>query len=132
MHRAARSARATVYAPAVLRPNFYGALLGPGLLVALFGCGSSGSLHVTKVAVSTQKPSNLAFYLDVRDNGRPVAGLQEKNFTVYEDGKVVAPKKGKRALLDADVVSANFAIVQVDLSGPMADSEHLPDLAQTV
>jgi hypothetical protein len=89
-------------------------------------------LRVTKVAVSTQKPSNVALYLDVRDNGRPVAGLQEKDFKVYEDGKLIPAKKGKRALLDAEVTSANFAIIQVDLSGPIADSEHLPDLAQTV
>ena len=81
---------------------------------------------------STQKPSNLALYLDVRDNGRPVPGLQEKDFKVYEDGKLVPAKKGKRALLDAEVTSANFTIVQVDLSGPIADSEHLPDLAETV
>jgi hypothetical protein len=89
-------------------------------------------LRVTKVAVSKQQPGNLALYLDVRDNGRPVPGLQEKDFRVYEDGKLISPKKGKRALLDADVVSANFAIVQVDLSGPVADSEYLPELAQTV
>jgi hypothetical protein len=109
-----------------------GALVGPVLFAALVGCGSSGNLRVTKVAVSTQKPSNLALYLDVRDNGRPVPGLSEKDFKVYEDGKLVSPKKGKRALLDAEVVSANFTLVQVDLSGPIADSEHLPDLAATV
>ena len=109
-----------------------GALLATGFLAALVGCGSSGSLHVTKVAVSTQKPGNIALYLDVRDGGRPVPGLQEKDFRVYEDGKLIPAKKGKRALLDADVVSANFALVQVDLSGPIADSEHLPELAETV
>jgi len=120
-----------VYAPAVPAKKV-GALLGPGLLAALLGCGGSGAVHVTKLSVSTQKPSNLAFYLDVKENGRPVPGLQEKDFKVFEDGKLVPPKKGKRALLDADVTSANFAIIQVDLSGPMADSEHLPDLADTV
>ena len=113
-------------------PKSIGTLVGPVLFAALVGCGNSGTLRVTKVAVSTQKPSNVALYLDVRDNGRPVAGLQEKDFKVYEDGKLVPAKKGKRALLDAEVTSANFAIVQVDLSGPIADSEHLPDLAQTV
>ncbi len=115
-------------------PKSKGALLGPVLFAALagIGCGSSGTLRVTKVAVSKQQPGNLALYLDVRDNGRPVPGLQEKDFRVYEDGKLISPKKGKRALLDADVVSANFAIVQVDLSGPVADSEYLPELAQTV
>jgi hypothetical protein len=119
------------------RPVFQkskGALLGLVLFAALagIGCGSSGALRVTKVAASRQQPGNLALYLDVRDNGQPVAGLQEKDFKVYEDGKLISPKKGKRALLDADVVSANFAIVQVDLSGPVADSEYLPELAETV
>jgi hypothetical protein len=120
-------------------PKVIGALRGPVLFAALLtlagvgvGCGNSGTLHVKKVAVSTQKSGNLAFYLDVRDNGRPVPGLTEKDFKVYEDGKLVPPKKGKRALLDADVVSANFAIIQVDLSGPIADSEYLSDLADTV
>src|SRR5947207_11606695 len=126
-----RPAETTVYAPAVPAKKVV-ALLGPGLLTALLGCGGSGSVHVTKLAVATQKPSNLAFYLDVKENGRPVPGLQEKDFRVYEDGKLVPAKKGKRALLDAEVVSANFAIVQVDLSGPIADSENLPDLADAV
>lgn len=120
-----------MYAPAVPAKKVV-ALLGPGFFAALLGCGGSGSVHVTKIAVATQKPSNLAFYLDVKENGKPVPGLQEKDFKVYEDGKLVPAKKGKRALLDADVTSANFAIIQVDLSGPMADSEHLPDLAATV
>jgi hypothetical protein len=113
-------------------PKHIGTLVATGFLTALVGCGSSGSLRVTKVAVSTQKPGNIALYLDIRDNGRPVPGLQEKDFKVYEDGKLIKPNKGKRALLDADVVSANFAVIQVDLSGPIADSEHLPELAETV
>ena len=68
----------------------------------------------------------------MRDNGRPVPGLQEKDFRVFEDGKLVPPKKGKRALLEAESVTANFTLVQVDLSGPIADSEYLSDLAETV
>ena len=88
-------------------PKFIGAPLGLVLFAAALvgaGCGSSGTLRVTKVAVSTQRPGNIAFYLDVRDNGKPVAGLQEKDFKVYEDGKLVSSKKGKRALLEAEGV----------------------------
>jgi hypothetical protein len=130
----ARSASVSVYAASAVFPKFIGASFGPVLFAALLGvgCGSSGTLRVTKVAVATQKPGNVALYLDVRENGRPVPGLTEKDFKVYEDGKLISPKKGKRALLDAEVVSANFAIVQVDLSGPIADSEYLSDLAETV
>ena len=55
----------------------------------------------------------------------------EKNFRVYEDGKLVTPKKGKRALLEPKQFdSASFMLVQVDLSGPIADSEDLPDLVE--
>jgi hypothetical protein len=78
-------------------PKSIGAPLGLVLFAAALvgvGCGSSGTLRVTKVAVSAQKPGNLAFYLDVRDNGRPVPGLQEKDFRVYEDGKLIPPRKG--------------------------------------
>jgi hypothetical protein len=123
-----------VYAPEPVFQKYIGALIGIVLFAALVGsgCGGSGTLHVKKVAAVTQKPGNVALYLDVRDNGKPVAGLQEKDFEVYEDGKFVSAKKGKRALLDADVVTANFAMVQVDLSGPIADSEYLSELAETV
>jgi hypothetical protein len=131
--REPRPASASVYAPWPVSPKSIGTFVGSVFVVALAaGCGGSGTLRVTKVAAAAQKPGNVALYLDVRDNGRPVAGLQEKDFKVYEDGKLISPKKGKRALLEAEVTSANFAIIQVDLSGPIADSEHLPDLASTV
>ena len=32
--------------------------------------------------------------------GGPIPGLQEKNFRVYEDGKLVTTSKAKRALLE--------------------------------
>ena len=99
---------------------------------AVSACGSSGSLKVTKIAASTQKPGNIALFLDVRDKGRPVANLEEKDFRVFEDGKLVPAKKAKRALLEPDVLSVHFTYVLVDLSGPIADSEYLAELAATV
>jgi hypothetical protein len=99
---------------------------------AVSACGSSGSLKITKIAASTQKPGNIALFLDVREKGRPVANLEEKNFRVFEDGKLVPEKKAKRALLEPDVLSVHFTYVLVDLSGPIADSEYLAELAATV
>jgi hypothetical protein len=100
--------------------------------VAVSACGSSGSLKITKIAATTQKPGNIALFLDVRDKGRPVANLEEKDFRVFEDGKLVPAKKAKRALLEPDVLSVHFTYVLVDLSGPIADSEYLSELAATV
>src|SRR5262245_23129817 len=60
---------------------------------AAVGCGSSG-LKVTKISVAADQPSNVAVYVDVKDKlGRPIPGLAEKNFRVYEDGKLVTTSK---------------------------------------
>ncbi|HZL21232.1 MAG TPA: hypothetical protein VFG23_26090, partial [Polyangia bacterium] len=100
------------------------------VLAAAPGCG--GSLKVTKLAASATRPANIAVYLSVMDKtGEPVGGLAPANFRVYEDGKLISETKGKRALLDPGVVGVHFALLLVDLSGPVVDSEYLPDLASS-
>jgi hypothetical protein len=97
------------------------------------GCASGGSLKVTKIAAAADRPANVAVYVDVKDQlGRPIPGLGEKNFRVYEDGKLVTTGKGKRALLEPKQFDARFALLLVDMSGPIADSEDLPDLAAAI
>jgi hypothetical protein len=94
------------------------------------GCGS---IKVTRIAAATQRPANVAIYVDVHDrSGNAVANLNEKNFRVYEDGKLLPAAKAKRALLEPKNVGAKFTLVLLDLSGPVVDSEDLPDLATTV
>jgi hypothetical protein len=101
--------------------------LTPGL-----GCGS-GTLKVTKLAASAQRPANIAVYLNVKDkSGQPVGGLNPENFRIYEDGKLISESKAKRALLDPGIVGVHYALLLVDLSGPLVDSEYLPDLATSV
>jgi len=117
---------------AVTPPRFRSPLvLLFGLLTALAGCG--GSLKITKISTSTQRPANVALFLDVRDDdGEPIGGLEEKNFKVYEDGKLVPSSKAKRALLEPKLGGVRFTMVLIDLSGPIADSEYLPELADTI
>jgi hypothetical protein len=96
------------------------------------GCGG-GTLKVTKLGASAQRPANVALYLSVFDKvGQPVGGLVPANFRVYEDKKLIPEGKAKRALLDTGIASTRYALLLVDLSGPMVDSEDLPDLAKTV
>ncbi len=106
-------------------------VLGVAVAVALAaGCSS---LKVAKIGAATQRPSNVAIYIDVHDkSGGAVAGLQEKNFKVFEDGKLLDSKKAKRALLEPRVFGVKYTLVLLDLSGPIVDSEDLPELAATV
>ena len=95
------------------------------------GCG--GTLQVTKLGASAQRPANVALYLSVTDKlGQPVGGLALANFRVYEDKKLISETKGKRALLDTGIASSRSSLLLVDLSGPMVDSEDLPELAKAV
>ena len=69
-------------------------------------------MKITKISTSAQRPANVALFLDVRDgDGQPVAGLEEKNFKVYEDGKLVPSSKAKRALLEPRLGGVRFTLV---------------------
>jgi hypothetical protein len=97
------------------------------------GCGSGGSLQVTKISVAADQPANVAVYVDVKDKlGRPIPGLAEKNFRVYEDGKLVTTSKAKRALLEPKQFDTRYVLLLVDMSGPIVDSEDLPELSNAI
>jgi hypothetical protein len=101
------------------------------LAIVVAGCG--GTLQVSKLGASAQRPANVALYLSVKDKlGQPVGGLALANFRVYEDKKLISETKGKRALLDTGIASSRSSLLLVDLSGPMVDSEDLPELAKAV
>jgi hypothetical protein len=103
------------------------------VFVGLAAAGCGGSLKITKISTGAQRPSNVALFVDVRDSsGQPIAGLEEKNFKVYEDGKLVPTSKAKRALLEPRLGGVRYTLVLIDLSGPIADSEYRPELADSV
>jgi hypothetical protein len=103
------------------------------LALAASGVAACGSLKISKISAAAQRPSNVAMYLDVRDqDGNGVGGLDERNFKVYEDGKLLSPAKAKRAVLEPRARGARYTLVLIDLSGPAADSEDLPEIAATV
>jgi hypothetical protein len=85
------------------------------------------------LAATSQMPANVAVHFSVgTKTGQPIVGLSPANFKIYEDGKLVPEKKGKRALLDPRMAEAHFTLVLVDLSGPVVDSEYLPELARAI
>src|SRR5438045_9481075 len=94
------------------------------------GCGSSGgTLKRTTIAAAADPPANVAVYVDVKDKaGRPIPGLAEKNFRVYEDGKLVTTSKAKRVLLEPKEFDKRYILLLLDMRGPIVHSEDLPDL----
>jgi von Willebrand factor type A domain len=96
-------------------------------------CASGGNLQLTKISAAADQPANVAVYLDVKDKvGRPIPGLLEKNFRVYEDGKLVTTSKAKRALLEPKQFDTRYVLLLVDMSGPIVDSEDLPELSNAI
>jgi hypothetical protein len=86
------------------------------------GCGLLG-VNLEPVAVSVQKPSNVAVYVSVADGDQPVSGLSEQNFSVFENEQALPPADSKLVLLERDVAAVHHALVLVDVSGSASDTE---------
>lgn len=86
--------------------------------LAALGCGST--LKVTKISAKSQRPSNVALYVDVHDgSGEGIKGLNEKSINIYEDGRLLPPNKARRALLPPRV-GVKYTLLLVDMSGSLA------------
>src|SRR5437867_3425567 len=97
----------------MIRPLLFALLVTLAPLAA--GCGIYG-VRVEPVAVSVQRPANVALYVSVKDGDRPVPGLTEQSFSVFEDDQPVAPSDAKLVLLDREVAVAHQVLVLVDVS----------------
>lgn len=112
----------------MIRPLLFALLVTLAPLAA--GCGIYG-VRVEPVAVSVQKPANVALYVSVKDGDRPVPGLTEQSFSVFEDEQPVAPSDAKLVLLDREVAVAHQVLVLVDVSTQL-DQAARADLAKGV
>ncbi|MEI9949784.1 MAG: hypothetical protein WDO74_12590 [Pseudomonadota bacterium] len=102
------------------------------LLGALSGCNLvTGGVKVEPVAVSTQKPGNVALYVAVSKHGNGVLGLQKGDFKVYENGVPLDNDQIKLTLLSTDESTSRHAAVLVDMSKSLKRDER-KSLAQAV
>lgn len=103
--------RAAAARRGVVRP---GALACVAWLAA--GCSVFGGVHVETLDVSTQKPSNVAFYVSVTEHGEPVTDLEAKSFKVFENGQELSPRLIERTLLPREPVTSERVLLLVDVS----------------
>jgi len=94
-------------------------LTAVGLLL-LSGCG--GSLKLTEIKSSSDKPSNVAVYFKVEDGNEPVGGLTADQFRIYEDGSLVSQFESKQTILNPTVAASHYTLLLVDMSGSISES----------
>lgn len=97
--------------------------LATGLL-ALQGCTVfGGRVNVDPVAVSAQKPGNVALYVAVSQHGTGVMGLQKDDFKIYENGTALKNDDIKLTLLSSSTTVSRRAAVLVDMSKNLTKDE---------
>ncbi len=85
-------------------------------LFLLSGCGLAGSMNVEPVAVSTQKPGNVALFVAVSQHGQSVVGLDKQAFRVYENDVALDSDQIKLTLLPTATAATQHAALLVDMS----------------
>lgn len=97
-------------------------LLAALLLASTLG-GCAGSLRLTPVQSSDDKPANVAVYFRVEDRkGEPLAGLTADQFRIYEDERLVSAFESKQTILNPEVAASHYTLLLVDMSGSVAES----------
>jgi hypothetical protein len=106
------------------------ALCSAVALAALNGCGLAGSMNVEPVAVSTQKPGNVALFVAVSQHGAGVVGLDRQAFKVYENGVALDNDQVKLTLLPTTTAATQHTALLVDMSKTLnADDKKALSLA---
>ena len=89
----------------------------PVAACALSGCALMGrSVRVDPVAVSTQKPGNVAMYVSVSQHGSAVVGLDKQAFKVFENDVQLDNDQVKLTLLPTATSAARHVALLVDMS----------------
>jgi hypothetical protein len=93
------------------------ALALPAAACALGGCALIGrNVSVDPVAVSTQKPGNVAMFVAVSQHGAPVVGLDKQAFKVFENDVQLDNDQVKLTLLPTATSAARRVALLVDMS----------------
>ena len=96
------------------------------LVIALLAaCG--GSLRLSHIDSSVQRPSNVAVYFTVdTTDGDPVPGLTAESFRIYEDDQPVSVLESKQTILNPEVSASHYTLLLVDMSGSVTESGDVP------
>ncbi len=80
------------------------------------------SLQVTMVDSSYKKPNNVWVFFTVEKGEEPVAGLEAKDFEIYEDDQLVSAFESKQTIQNPDVAAVMYTLLLLDVSGSVTES----------
>ncbi|HEY4157681.1 MAG TPA: hypothetical protein VGM29_06270 [Polyangiaceae bacterium] len=98
-------------------------VLSLAVLACLTGCAFGGNLRVEPVAVTAQKPSNVALFVAVSEHGHSVLALQPESFSVLENGVLLDSRQVGLTLLPTPSAVARRALLLVDMSRSLDDAQ---------
>jgi hypothetical protein len=82
-----------------------------------------GRVNVDPVAVSSEKPGNVALYVAVSQHGSGLVGLKEQAFKIYENGALLDNAQIQLTLLATNPLTSRHAAVLVDMSKSLKPDE---------
>lgn len=93
-------------------------------LLVSSGCSLvTSSVKIEPVAVSSQKPGNVALFVAVSQHGSGVLGLQKQDFKVFENGVPLDNEQIGLTLLPTTESASSHATLIVDMSKSLKPSE---------
>jgi hypothetical protein len=85
------------------------------------------------VRAAQYKPSNVAVFFSVESSkGEPVTNLIAGDFAIYEDGSLVSVNESRQTIINPKVASEHYALLLVDMSASITESDQVPYVVQAV
>jgi hypothetical protein len=105
----------------------------PLLALALFTAGCGAPLRVNLVRAAQYQPSNVAVFFSVETpEGEPITNLIAADFSIHEDGSLVSVNESRQTIINPQVASAQYALLLVDMSASVTETDQLPYVVQAV
>ncbi|MGC4092472.1 MAG: hypothetical protein QM756_32265 [Polyangiaceae bacterium] len=68
------------------------------------------------LATAADKPSHVSVYLTAKRGDAPLSGLRAEDFSLYEQGQLLAPSDVQQTLLGRDVAAVHRTLLLIDVS----------------
>lgn len=89
---------------------------------AAFAVSACSNLTVTMIDASYEKPNNVWVFFTVEKGEEPVAGLEAKDFEIYEDGQLVSEFESKQMIQNPEVAAVMYTLLLLDVSGSITEA----------
>jgi hypothetical protein len=91
-------------------------ILAGAVLLFAVSCQLLGGAHIEEIALGYGKPSNVATFVAVTYQGKPVVGLPPSAFQIQENGQQVDQETAQPQLIDVARYASFYTVLLVDIS----------------